>query len=63
MLGEGAGDLDATAFADTMQSLGATFGAGAGHESATVSLTVLKRNVDKAMGLLSDAVLRPADGE
>jgi predicted Zn-dependent peptidase len=59
MLGEGAGDLDATAFADAVQSLGATFGSSAGTESATVGLTVLKRNFEKAAGLMADAVLRP----
>jgi predicted Zn-dependent peptidase len=59
MLGEGAGDLDATAFADTMQGLGATFSSGASEESAAVGLTVLKRNFDKALGLVGDAILRP----
>jgi zinc protease len=58
MLGEGAGDLDATAFADAVQSLGATFSSGEGEESAGVSLTVLKRNFEKAAGLMGDAVLR-----
>jgi predicted Zn-dependent peptidase len=59
MLGEGAGDLDATAFADAVQALGGTFGSGASYESATVSLTVLKRNFEKAAALMGDAVRRP----
>ncbi|MFO0838824.1 MAG: pitrilysin family protein [Phycisphaerae bacterium] len=59
MLDEGAGDLDALAFSQAMQSLGAQFGAGAQHESANVSLTVLKRNFEKAAGLFADAVRRP----
>jgi zinc protease len=59
MLEEGAGDLDSVAFGDAVQSLGAAFGAGAGAESATVSMTVVKRNLGAATGLLADALRRP----
>jgi predicted Zn-dependent peptidase len=59
MMEEGAGSLNATQFSDLMQSLGATFGAYAGPESAGASLLVLKRNFDKAAGLMADAVQRP----
>ncbi len=59
MLEEGSGDLDALAFAAAMQSLGAHFGAGAGHESAEVSLTVLKRNFERATALTADAIRKP----
>jgi predicted Zn-dependent peptidase len=59
MLGEGAGDLDAVKFADTMQSLGAVFGASADRQTFDVELTVLKRNFDKALTLMADAVRRP----
>lgn len=59
MLDEGAGDLDALAFSTAMQSLGAQFGAGAGQETASVTLTSLKRNFGKAVALFTDAVRRP----
>lgn len=59
MLDEGAGNLDALAFGSAIQSLGAAFGAGVDQESASVSLTVLKRNFDKAAALMGDAVRRP----
>jgi len=59
MLDEGAGDLDALDFSDAMQSLGAQFFPSADRESLSVSLTVLKRNFDKAAALATDAVLRP----
>jgi predicted Zn-dependent peptidase len=59
MLGEGAGDRDAVAFADAMQSLGAVFGSTADRQAFSVELTVLKRNFDRALGLMSDAVRRP----
>src|SRR5205085_1409931 len=59
MLDEGAGNLDSLAFASAIQSLGATFGAGVDQESASVSVTVLKRNFDKSAALMGDAVRRP----
>lgn len=59
MLGEGAGDRDALAFENAVQTLGATFGAGADHESIEFSMTTLKRNFDKVAGLLGDAILKP----
>ena len=59
MLQEGAGDRDALQFADAMQQLGAFYGISADHETGTASLTVLRRNLDAATGLLADAVQRP----
>jgi predicted Zn-dependent peptidase len=59
MLKEGAGDLDALKFDEMLQSLGARLSTGAGHEQATVSLTVLRRNFEKAASLMADAVRRP----
>lgn len=56
---EGAGSRDALAFNDALQSIGASFGAGADHETAEASMTVLKRNLDKGLALFSDAVRRP----
>lgn len=59
MLLEGAGDLDALAFADAMQALGARYRTGTSHEAATASLTVLRRNLDRGAELLALAVRRP----
>ncbi|MCC6677387.1 MAG: insulinase family protein [Phycisphaerales bacterium] len=59
MLGEGAGDLDALAFEDAVQTIGGTFNSGADHETISLSMTILKRNLDKGAGLFADAVRRP----
>ena len=59
MLEEGAGDLDSVGFARAMESAGAQFGASADQESFRVSLTGIRRNLDKAVGLMADAVRRP----
>lgn len=59
MLDEGAGNLDAVAFSEAMQSLGAQFGTGSDHESISTSLTVLKRNFEAAAGLAMQALRRP----
>jgi zinc protease len=60
MLDEGAGDLDALEFTDAVTSLGATFDASASVESAQVSMTVIKRNLDKAASLFADSIIRPS---
>jgi predicted Zn-dependent peptidase len=59
MTEEGAGSLNALEFAAALQALGATYDAGAGMESASAHMTVLKRNFEKATGLLADALRRP----
>jgi predicted Zn-dependent peptidase len=59
MLDEGAGELDALQFGDALQALGATFRTGADHEAVFTSLTVLKRNFDRAAELVADALRRP----
>lgn len=59
MLGEGAGELDATQFAAAMQQLGAYYSIGADHETATGSVTVLRRNFSAATQLLAEALRRP----
>lgn len=59
MLDEGAGNRDAVAFADALQAIGADFGAAADYEDFSAGITVLKRNFDKAVGLLADAVRSP----
>jgi len=59
MIDEGAGALDALAFSDALDLLGANFRANAGRNSSGVDLSVLKSNFDKALELYADAVLRP----
>jgi predicted Zn-dependent peptidase len=59
MLEEGAGDLDAQAFADALQQLGASLSVSAGRRETVVSLRVLERNLDAALDLLHAAVTRP----
>jgi len=65
MLDEGAGSRDALAIAEEVAYLGATLGAGAGSENATVNLHCIKPRLDAAMDLMADVVLRPvfADSE
>lgn len=59
MLEEGTQSLDSLAFSAAMQGCGAHFSAAAGHESADVSLTVVKRNFARATKLAADAVGKP----
>jgi predicted Zn-dependent peptidase len=59
MLREGAGGRGALEFSDALEQLGASLTAGSSQESAAVSLSVLKRNFDKALDLFADAILRP----
>jgi len=59
MLDEGAGALDALAFSDALELLGARFNVSAERESTAVNLSVLKRHFDKALSLYADAILRP----
>lgn len=59
MMGEGAGELDSLAFENAVQSIGATFGTSADHETVDASMTVLKRSIDKGVALFADAVKRP----
>ncbi len=65
MLDEGAGEpgapgcCDALAFSDALAQLGATFSASAGQETITINLSVLRRNLDPALALYADAILRP----
>jgi predicted Zn-dependent peptidase len=59
MTTQGAGDLDAIAFENAVRALGGSIGAGADHETLGVSMTILKRNLEKGVGLFADAVRRP----
>jgi predicted Zn-dependent peptidase len=60
MLSEGgAGNLDAQGFSKALDLIGAQFSAGSGHQNSTAHLSVTTSNFEKALGLFSDALIRP----
>ena len=59
MLEEGAGDLDALAFADRAESLGAVLNAGASLDGATATLSALEDRLDPSLALFADMLRRP----
>jgi zinc protease len=59
MLEEGAGDLDALAFADRAESLGAALDAGASLDGATGTLSALKEQLEPSLALFADMLRRP----
>ena len=59
LLEEGAGDMDARAFARAAESLAATFSFGVNDDSVSVSAKFLTENRDQAVDLLRDALTRP----
>ncbi|MEP6745164.1 MAG: pitrilysin family protein [Gemmatimonadota bacterium] len=59
MLDEGAGDRDALGIAAQAAYLGADLSTGADWDYATLSLSVPTRNLDSALALMSDVLLRP----
>lgn len=59
LLERGAGERDALAFAEYVDSIGASFSATAGWDSATVGVVGLSRDLDRLMEILADAVLAP----
>lgn len=58
-LEEGAGDLDATAFATAVEGLGARFSFDADDDAVSVSARMLTENRDEAAGLLRLALTEP----
>lgn len=59
MIREGAGSRDANALQAELAYLGATLSAGTDWDNTTVTLRVAKRNLDAALDLMADVVLRP----
>ena len=59
MLDEGAGAYDAIAFGNRSESLGAMISGSAALDSAEVSLSALKENLDPSLALYADVVRRP----
>ncbi|MEO1026740.1 MAG: pitrilysin family protein [Pseudomonadota bacterium] len=58
-LEEGAGDMDAQAFAKAREELAAGFGFGVGRDTATVTARFLSENRDEAIALLREALINP----
>ncbi len=59
MLNEGTKTRTALQISDEVQRLGAGLGAGTLADNTTVNLDVLRRNLDEALGLMSDIVINP----
>jgi zinc protease len=60
MLDEGSGDRSAIEMHEALALLGAQFDTDIGSDATVASVTVLSRFADRALGLLSDIVVRPA---
>ena len=59
LLEEGAGDLDARAFARAQESLAASFGYSVGDDSVSISAKFLTENRDAALELLRKTLIEP----
>ena len=59
LLSEGAGELDALAFGDAMDALGARAGAGASLDTLSVSLSALRENLAPSLALFADMLRAP----
>ncbi|MBB3342561.1 putative Zn-dependent peptidase [Luteimonas sp. RC10] len=59
VLDEGAGGLGALDFADRVESLGASLGAGASLDGSNAYVSALKENLDASLALFADMVRRP----
>lgn len=55
----GAGELDATAYADAVTTLGANIQAGSGANAMTLWVTGLTSRLDATLALMADALMRP----
>lgn len=59
MMDEGAGDRGAIEISDTINDLGADMWTGVDMDASRISLTVLRRHLDKAFEVFADVVARP----
>lgn len=59
MVREGAGSRDAAALQSELAFLGATLGASADWDNTSITLRVARRNLEPALDLMADVVLRP----
>jgi len=60
LLQQGTKNLNAQEFANQIESLGANFSASTDYDFSAIGITLLDKNFEKALGLLSDAVLNPS---
>jgi zinc protease len=60
MVDEGTKTRDAIAISKDLSRLGATLNTGSNLDSSLVNLSVLKTNLDEALGLYSDVILNPS---
>ena len=60
LLTEGTATRSSEEFSQEIEFIGASIGASAGHDYTTLSLSVLKKDIQKGFELLADAVLNPA---
>lgn len=60
LLTKGAGSRDAESFAEAIEHVGGSLNAAAGPDFLTVETAVLANDRELAMGLMADALLRPA---
>ena len=63
MLDEGAGGMDAIAFSNRAESLGAQLGAGAALDGANAYLSALKENLDPSVALFAQMLREPTFAE
>lgn len=59
LVDEGAGGRDAVQLSEAFERLGTHLDVEAGHDTTSLSLTTLARNLEAAMTLLADVVIRP----
>jgi zinc protease len=60
LLRRGTANLTAARFAEELDGLGGTFSAGTDAQSTIVSAEFLKKDFDRGLAMVADAVLRPA---
>lgn len=63
LLTQGAGALDAATFAQTVEQLGIQLDVSTGKTASTITMSMRSENLDKALDLMADMVLRPAYGK
>jgi zinc protease len=59
MLDEGTKEWTGAEFASALQAAGASFGAGASHDSFSASMTVLRTGMEEGMSLFASAITQP----
>lgn len=59
LLDEGTKSMDALEISDEIKRLGASLGTGSSFDNSSISLNVLKKNLDPALKLMIDIVLNP----